>query len=77
MNEMEEALDAARIDDEIETTQMLMKMLKMHGVSPTQTMIRDTEGASHPAIVLTTDTYNDMIALMQEIGINQLTKDLF
>jgi len=76
MNEMHEALEAARIDEEIETTQMLIRMFKMHGVKATQTNIRDTKGDSHPAVILTTDTYNDMIALLQDIGIHQLTKDL-
>ena len=70
--EAQEVLNEERMRIELESTQTLMRMLKMHGVKPTLSRITDTDGRDHPAVVLTPDTYSAMIDLIKEAGINQL-----
>ena len=70
--EAQEVYNEERIRIELESTQTLIRMLKLHGVKPTISKVTGTDGREHPAVVLTPDTYSAMIELIKEAGINQL-----
>jgi len=70
--EAQEVVNEERLRIELESSQTLIRMLKLHDVKPSLSRITDTDGREHPAVVLTPDTYSAMIDLIKEAGINQL-----
>jgi hypothetical protein len=68
-----EAFENARIEDELDRTEAMLRMLRSFDVTATLSRVTDTDGKPHPAVVLTPDQNSAMIELIQQAATNQFT----
>jgi len=71
--EVAAAFEEARLETELDNTEVLLRSLRTFDVAATLSRITDKDGVLHPALVLTPDTYSAMIKLIQQAGINKFT----